>query len=62
MGWIAFRSREGWKPIILYVNYMNIIYIYTPRRRRVGLRGTATWPWVPRRIYVGPPQNIKRFL
>ena len=24
------------------------------RRRRVGLRGAATWPSVPRRIHVAP--------
>ena len=35
-----------------------IIYLYiAPRRRRVGLRGGAMWPGVPRRIHVGPARK-----
>ena len=32
--------------------------MYTPRRRRVGPRGAASWPGVPRRIHVGPARNL----
>ena len=36
-------------------------YIYMPRRRRVGPRGAATWPRVPRRIHVAPGGNKTLF-
>ena len=29
---------------------------------RVGPRGFATWPWVPRRIHVGPAKKLIPFL
>ena len=44
-----------------YVDYKNNIYMYTPRRRRVGPRGATTWPGVPRRIHVGPARNLNPF-
>ena len=28
---------------------------------RMGPRGAATWPWVPRRIHVGPVQKYTPF-
>ena len=40
---------------------MNNKYNYTPRRRRVGPRGAATWPKVPRRIHVAPRGNKPLF-
>ena len=40
--------------IITYINN-------TPRRRRMGPRGAATWPCVPRCIHVGPARKYPPF-
>ena len=63
-GWIPIRYTEGWT--LYTINYIKNIYIFAhvtlPRRRRVGLRGAATWPGVPRRIHLDPRKIINPFL
>ena len=55
-----------WKAehIINYIKY-NYKYVHTSPRRvgaRVGPRGSATWPCVPRRTHVGPARKLTPFL
>ena len=47
-------------PPIVTINY-KYVCVTSPHRRRVGPRGAATWPGVPRRIHVGPAQKINTF-